>query len=304
MENKRGSLSTVFLVIAIILIVVMGALMYMQKTEADRQIAELENNASELQETINNLQGKIDGVSNIISGTTEEIKFDVEIEMSELENVNYSDNAQLKTLEDKYKGKIVKITGYVTNFGNDDLEPGRTYVNIGNSTTYNDKIYAGGMTDDSNVKKQIDKLEKGQKISIIGVAFKAGTPKEGSWPMILNDIKIIEEQADAISDNTYSIEKIIMWTPNTTSYDFNTKQWLPNDTAEYYVATDKDNKLCIVDREKNLVKKFDIVITDLITSAYVAEWEKTLTIIQKDATAYDINITDFTYRQYQYASVY
>ena len=56
MENKRGNVSTVFLVIAIILIVVMGAFMYMQKTEADRQIAELKNNASELQETINDLQ--------------------------------------------------------------------------------------------------------------------------------------------------------------------------------------------------------------------------------------------------------
>ena len=67
MENKRGNVSTVFLVIAIILIVVMGALLYMQKTEADRQIAELESNASKLQETINNLQGKIDGVSNIVN---------------------------------------------------------------------------------------------------------------------------------------------------------------------------------------------------------------------------------------------
>jgi len=67
MEKKKCSLSTVFLVIAIILIVVMGALLYMQKTEADRQIAELENNASKLQETINNLQGKIDSISNTIN---------------------------------------------------------------------------------------------------------------------------------------------------------------------------------------------------------------------------------------------
>jgi len=64
MENKKGSLSTVCLVIAIILIVVMGALLYMQKTEADRQIAELENNANKLQEIINDLQGKIDSISN------------------------------------------------------------------------------------------------------------------------------------------------------------------------------------------------------------------------------------------------
>ena len=67
MENKKGSLSTVFLVIAIILIVVMGALLYMQKTESDKQIAELENNASKLQETINDLQGKIDTISNTIN---------------------------------------------------------------------------------------------------------------------------------------------------------------------------------------------------------------------------------------------
>ena len=66
-EKKKGSLSTVFLVIAIILIVVMGALLYMQKTEADKQIIELENNASKLQETIKDLQGKIDTISNIIN---------------------------------------------------------------------------------------------------------------------------------------------------------------------------------------------------------------------------------------------
>ena len=49
MEKEKGNVSTVFLVIAIILIIVMGALLYMQKTEADKQIAKLENNASELQ---------------------------------------------------------------------------------------------------------------------------------------------------------------------------------------------------------------------------------------------------------------
>ena len=67
MENKKGNVSTVFLVIAILLIVAMGAFMYMQKTESDKQIAELENNASKLQETINDLQGKIDTISNTIN---------------------------------------------------------------------------------------------------------------------------------------------------------------------------------------------------------------------------------------------
>lgn len=66
-EKKKGSLSTVFLVIAIILIIAMGGLMYFLKMESDKQIAELENNAIELQETIDDLQGKIDAVSNIVN---------------------------------------------------------------------------------------------------------------------------------------------------------------------------------------------------------------------------------------------
>ena len=67
MENKKGSLSKVFLVIAIILIIVMGALLYMQKKEADRQIVELKNNAIKLQETINDLEKQIDNSSNTIN---------------------------------------------------------------------------------------------------------------------------------------------------------------------------------------------------------------------------------------------
>ena len=96
MENKKGSLSTIFLVIAIILIVVMGAFMYMQKTEADRQIAELENNASKLQDVINNLQEKIDGVSNIV-------------------NDNSNSNTQTEENIILYKGmEIAKTTGTQT----------------------------------------------------------------------------------------------------------------------------------------------------------------------------------------------
>lgn len=151
MENKRCSLLTIFLVITIILIMVMGVFMYMQKTKSDRQINELEDNVIRMQETINNLQGKIDTISKAtnLTNTSKEDNtqengaiYDVEIQMSELENVNYADNAQLKALEDKYKGKIVKITGYVSNFGDDDLDTERTYVNIGNSSTYKNKVYA------------------------------------------------------------------------------------------------------------------------------------------------------------------
>lgn len=67
MENKKGNLFLVLLIIAIIVIIVMGVYMYMQKTEANKQIAELENNATEMEEIINDLQGKIDSISNTIN---------------------------------------------------------------------------------------------------------------------------------------------------------------------------------------------------------------------------------------------
>lgn len=49
------------------------------------------------------------------------------------------------------------------------------------------------MTSDSSIKDKISKLQIGQKISIIGIAFKTGTPEENSWPITLDDVKIIEE---------------------------------------------------------------------------------------------------------------
>ena len=99
MENKRGNVSTIFLIIAIILIVVMGALLYMQKTESDKQIAELENNASKLQETINDLQGKIDTISN----TNGDIN-------------NSQSNNTVDNKNDKFSDK--EIEGSITNYLN------------------------------------------------------------------------------------------------------------------------------------------------------------------------------------------
>ena len=99
MENKRGNVSTIFLIIAIILIVVMGALLYMQKTESDKQIAELENNASKLQETINDLQGKIDTISN----TNGDIN-------------NSQSNNTVDNKNDKFSDKEIK--GSITNYLN------------------------------------------------------------------------------------------------------------------------------------------------------------------------------------------
>ena len=106
MENKNGNVSTIFLVIAIILIVVMGALLYMQKTEADRQIAKLENNAGKLQETINDLQGKINTISNTINSNT---SGDID---------NSQSNSTVDNKDDKFSDKEIKdsIKNYLNIF--------------------------------------------------------------------------------------------------------------------------------------------------------------------------------------------
>ena len=64
------SLSTFFLVIAILVIIVMGVYLYIQKTNSDKTIAELENSNASLETTIDNLQNKIDTIANTIDSDT------------------------------------------------------------------------------------------------------------------------------------------------------------------------------------------------------------------------------------------
>ena len=150
MEEKNAtkiSLSTFFLILAIIAIIVMGIFIYKlnnDKTAEIQKSTELQAQVDSLNGTVSDLQGKINNISetintnsvdkentttntnstnNVIAENKNEANYDIEISMSELENVNYSNNTQLKNLKDKYKGKTVKITGYVSNFGDDDLEP-------------------------------------------------------------------------------------------------------------------------------------------------------------------------------------
>jgi len=135
----------------------MGALLYMQKTEADRQIAELKNNASQMQETISDLQGKIDTISNTINGnkldnntedkTTEQIGnesiFD---DTSKLEYTNnWKDDingkiAILKMGEGVFKTKIENdYYTYIDNFSNS--------YQIKNITEITSKFYMMGIDD-------------------------------------------------------------------------------------------------------------------------------------------------------------
>lgn len=68
MEEKKTikiSLSTVLLFLAILVIIVMGYYIYTEKTNYNKEIADLEANTAEMKNTIDNLQGKIDSSNTI-----------------------------------------------------------------------------------------------------------------------------------------------------------------------------------------------------------------------------------------------
>lgn len=73
MEEKKVtkiSLSTFFLILAIIVIVIMAIFMYKfynEKIEANEKTAELQTQVSNLNGTVSNLQGKIDAISSTIN---------------------------------------------------------------------------------------------------------------------------------------------------------------------------------------------------------------------------------------------
>ncbi|MBQ2937757.1 MAG: hypothetical protein IJE05_02605 [Clostridia bacterium] len=104
MEEKKVikiSLSTVFLVIAIILIFIMAYYIYVEKANANKEIASLEANAINMQNTINDLQGKIDNISNTInSSTNKESNNSQSNNTSSNENIKFSDDEIKKCLQE------------------------------------------------------------------------------------------------------------------------------------------------------------------------------------------------------------
>lgn len=115
-----------------------------------------------------------------------------------------------------------------------------------------------------------------------------------------NDVK-----SETVSNNTkvnensnaYSIEAVISSSSSDRSYNFKEKRWLPNDSAEYYIAIDSNGKLCIVQPIQGFIQKTDILLSTLVTSAYTNYNDK-LIVVQKNGVAYEINVTNFEYRKY------
>lgn len=206
MEEKKNKtkLSTFIIVLAVLVIIIMAGFIYMQKISSDREIAGLKNDAEQLKATVTELQGKLDSISNMadtsseakktneVSNNSKNVEYDVEISMHEIEKVNSLDNLQIKNFYDKYSGKVIKITGYVTNFGQSEIihsgNEAETYINIGNATSYKEKVYAGGYTTDKIEIEKINNLKVGQNISIIGKLN-----NDLGWPIDLSDVKIVEQ---------------------------------------------------------------------------------------------------------------
>lgn len=212
MEEKKSikiSLSTVLLIIAILIIVIMCFYIYIQKQNSTKKIENLESDANNMKSTINSLQEKLNNINNIISqsvsdtsksntantsdtnnynSSSENIQVDYTLNIEDLKSIDSNNNYELKNFFNKYAGKKVNITGYVSNYGNDAVVPTSTalatYINIGDKDTYKDKIYAGGYTFNKELIQKINSLKIGQKITLIG------TVVDGTWPLDLEIINI------------------------------------------------------------------------------------------------------------------
>lgn len=109
MEEKKVtkiSLSTFFLILSIIVIVVMTIFMYKlynEKIEANEKSDELQTQVTSLNSTVNNLQEKIDSISS-------EINSNNSADNSTTQNTKVNTNTSTTTLDKKYENATYGIT--------------------------------------------------------------------------------------------------------------------------------------------------------------------------------------------------
>ena len=100
MEEKKSvkiSVSTVLLFVSILVIAFMAYYIYTEKTNYNKQIADLEAKTANMQDTIDNLQGKIDNISNTINNNSSTSDSNV-------------DTNELVSLTGTYTNKNTKLT--------------------------------------------------------------------------------------------------------------------------------------------------------------------------------------------------
>lgn len=190
---------------------------YNEKIQEIHKSSELQSQVDSLNETIKDFQEKLDSISETInsdssisSDNSDKIKdntnnqtsiqnleknttYDVEVSLSEIENIKSNiDDTEIKAFYEKYKNKTIKVTGYVSVFGDEfysNLGPDlATGVEIGNSQSYKTKVYVYGVTYNSDIIEKIHKLREGSKVSLIGTL-----PDSYSEPIEIHLTNIIEE---------------------------------------------------------------------------------------------------------------
>ena len=212
MEDKntiKVSLGTVVCIfIIILLIVALGVVYYFGFVKNKEEITALKDEVNALKSNkdvsesekievkTNNVSDassktEIENKSNntIKTNTNNNLQYDIEVSLSEIENIGSTNIDEIKAFYNKYKGKTIKVTGYVSYWG-DKYDLGSEYatgVNIGNGTTYETMTYASGVTQDSTVIQKIHNLKNGQKVSLIGKLSKE------SLPITINLTNIVEE---------------------------------------------------------------------------------------------------------------
>ena len=104
MEEKKLvkiSLSTALLFVAILAIAFMAYYIYTEKTNYNKQIADLEANTAKMQNTIDNLQGKIDNINNTISNDSSMPDANVDTDESVSPTGTYTNKNTKLTFNDK-----------------------------------------------------------------------------------------------------------------------------------------------------------------------------------------------------------
>lgn len=219
-KSLKIRLSTVFLMLALIIIGILCCTIYIQKQDYTKQIAYLEDqitlmstNSVSMQATIDNLEGKLGAIANVIAGddapaatnevaknevVKEEVKNEVQTPTTteaavkpdfiytteDLSKVDYKTNASLDAFFAKHLNKTMQITGYLTSIEEDDVQTGYYIVNIGKQDNYESFIYGSARI----TKEAYEKVKDTSEGSVVAIT---GTLKEASWPVTLDEGKIV-----------------------------------------------------------------------------------------------------------------
>ena len=155
MEEKKTlkiSLSTFLLFIAIIIIIVMGIYIYIEKTNANREIEEVKANDTNLQTTIENQQDKVDNSLNTVNSNTS--------------NNIASDNKNSETVNDM---SVELAYGILNKYKNENLSDVNWYIG-------KVKMIAHG--DDNTYWVSYDEVNLDGYIATVGAIIKY---KNGKW---------------------------------------------------------------------------------------------------------------------------